>query len=97
MPALSIRIEPELGKMLDLEVSRRNTTRSRYVQELLQQALAPKDSLALLLKVRARYGIADTQAPRTNKSAKVKALVKAAVEKKHTRSTGGKRKTASAA
>jgi metal-responsive CopG/Arc/MetJ family transcriptional regulator len=99
MTALSIRIEPALEKMLDIEVSRRKTTRSKYVQDLLAQALAPKDPMALLMKVRAQYEVAEPDASRslTHKSANVKVLVKEAIEKKHAKARPVQRKKALAA
>jgi hypothetical protein len=86
MTALSIRIEPELEEMLSLEVKRLKTTRSKFIQNLLTQALAPKDAYALLMKAHAQFGIEqpDLSIPRTNNASNVvKALVKAAIEKKH--------------
>jgi hypothetical protein len=85
MTALSIRIEPELEEMLSLEVKRLKTTRSKFIQNLLTQALAPKDAYALLMKAHAQFGIEqpDLSIPRTNNASNVKALVKAAIEEKH--------------
>ena len=88
MSALSIRLDPELERRLDLEVARRKTTRSRFVQELLREALEPQDPMHLLEEARAQYGLPDplTHKPRTNKSAHVKELVRKAVLRKHGRS-----------
>ncbi len=85
MTALSIRIEPELEEMLALEVKRLKTTRSKFIQNLLTQALAPKDAYALLMKAHAQFGIEqpDSSIPRTNNASNAQALVKAAIEKKH--------------
>ncbi len=85
MAALSIRIEPRLEQMLDAEVARRKTTRSKFIQDLLAQALAPKDPMALLMKAYAQYGIEqpDAATPRTHKAENVKALVKEAIQAKH--------------
>jgi predicted transcriptional regulator len=87
MSALSIRLDPELERRLDLEVARRNTTRSRFVQEILREALRPRDAMHLLEEARAEYGLPDprTQKRRTNKSARVKELVQQAVARKHGR------------
>ncbi len=86
MSALSIRLSPEIEKRLELEVSRLKVTKSRFVQDLLESALAPKDAVALLMQARAQYGLdelAKTATP-TNKAAHVKALVREAVQRKHT-------------
>lgn len=85
MSALSIRLSPEIEKRLEMEVSRLKVTKSRFVQDLLESALAPKDAVALLMQARAQHGLdelAKTTAP-TNKAARVKALVREAVQKKH--------------
>jgi predicted DNA-binding protein len=85
MSALSIRLNPEIEKRLEMEVSRLKVTKSRFVQDLLESALAPKDAVALLMLVRERYGLdelAKTAEP-THKAANVKALVREAVQKKH--------------
>lgn len=85
MSALSIRLSPEIEKRLELEVGRLKVTKSRFVQDLLESALAPKDSVALLMQARAQYGLDDlaTTAATTNKAAQVKALAREAVQKKH--------------
>ena len=83
--ALSIRLTPEIEKRLEMEVSRLKVTKSRFVQDLLESALAPKDAVALLMQAREQYGLdelAKTAKP-TNKAANVKALVREAVRKKH--------------
>lgn len=87
MSALSIRLDPELERRLDLEVARRKTTRSRFVQDMLREALEPRDPVYLLREARAEYGLPDplSQRPRTNKAARVKALVREAVSSKHGR------------
>jgi predicted DNA-binding protein len=85
MSALSIRLSPEIEKRLEMEVSRLKVTKSRFVQDLLESALAPKDAVALLMQAREQYGLDDlakTAAP-TRKAANVKALVREAVQKKH--------------
>jgi predicted transcriptional regulator len=85
MSALSIRLTPEIEKRLELEVSRLKVTKSRFVQDLLESALAPKDAVALMVQAREQYGLdelAKTASP-TNKAAKVKALVREAVQQKH--------------
>lgn len=85
MSALSIRLSPEIEKRLALEVGRLKVTKSKFVQDLLENALAPKDSVALLMQARAQYGLDDLAqaAATTNKAAQVKALVREAVQKKH--------------
>ena len=84
MNALSIRLDPDLERRLDLEVARRNTTRSRFVQELLRDALAPKSSVLLLQEARAQYSLPDPARARerTDKSTRVKSLVRDAVKRK---------------
>ncbi len=84
MSALSIRLDPELERRLDLEVARRNTTRSRFVQEILRDALAPKDAVMLLQEARAEYALPDParKRVRTDKSARVKSLVRETVKRK---------------
>lgn len=85
MSALSIRLSPEIEKRLEMEVSRLKVTKSRFVQDLLENALAPKDALALLMVARAQYGLDELAktATVTNKVANVKALVREAAQKKH--------------
>ena len=85
MSALSIRLSPEIEKRLEMEVSRLKVTKSRFVQDLLESALAPKDSVALLMQAREQYGLDELAktATVTNKAANVKALAREAVQKKH--------------
>ena len=84
--ALSIRIPPEIEQRLELEVARLSTTKSKYVQDLLRQALAPKDPVALLKQLRSDFGISPpADAPRTNRSMHSKALARQAVALKHNR------------
>jgi hypothetical protein len=85
MSALSIRLSPEIEKRLELEVCRLKVTKSKFVQDLLESALAPKDAVALLMQARAQYGLDDLAqtAATTNKAAQVKALAREAVQKKH--------------
>lgn len=85
MSALSIRLSPEIEKRLELEVGRLKVTKSKFVQDLLENALAPKDSVALLMQARAQYGLDDLAqtAATTNKAAQVKSLAREAVQKKH--------------
>jgi metal-responsive CopG/Arc/MetJ family transcriptional regulator len=87
MSTLSIRLDPELERRLDLEVARRKSTRSRFVQDLLREALSPQDPVHLLQEARAAYGLPDPAAAtvRTNKAADVKALVRKAVANKQGR------------
>jgi predicted DNA-binding protein len=86
MSALSIRLSPEIEKRLEMEVSRLKVTKSRFVQDLLESALAPKDAVALLVQARAQYGLDELAktATVTNKAANVKALAREAAQKKHT-------------
>ncbi len=94
MSALSIRLDPELERRLDMEVARRKTTRSRFVQELLRRALEPQDPMHLVQEARAEYGLPDplSHKPRTDKASRVKTLVRAAVARKYGRGApeGGK-------
>jgi predicted transcriptional regulator len=85
--ALSIRISPEIQERLEREASRLSTTKSKYVQHLLEQALLPKDPVALLMQVRQEYGIpaGAGSGPTTNKAGNVKKLVKGAILRKHGR------------
>lgn len=85
MSALSIRLSPEIEKRLELEVGRLKVTKSKFVQDLLESALAPKDALALLTQARAQYGLDDLAktATTTNKAAQVKVLAREAVRQKH--------------
>jgi metal-responsive CopG/Arc/MetJ family transcriptional regulator len=87
MSTLSIRLDPDLERRLDLEVARRKSTRSRFVQELLREALSPQDPVHLMQEARAVYGLPDpTRAKvRTNKAVDVKALVRKAVAGKQGR------------
>lgn len=87
--ALSIRISPEIQERLEREASRLSTTKSKYVQHLLEQALLPKDPIALLMEVRQECGIPVVTAkmPSTNKASNVKKLVKEAIVRKHGRAS----------
>ena len=88
--ALSIRIPPEIEQRLEHEVARLSTTKSRYVQDLLRQALAPKDPVALLKQIRSDYGISPPSGvPPTDRSRHSKALAKQAVARKHNRTPPG--------
>jgi predicted DNA-binding protein len=85
MSALSIRLSPEIERRLEMEVSRLKVTKSRFVQDLLESALAPKDAVALLMQAREQYGLDELAktAATTNKAGNVKTLVREAVQKKH--------------
>ena len=84
--ALSIRIPPEIEQRLEHEVARLSTTKSRYVQDLLRQALAPKDPIELLMQIRKDYGIAPKKGtPQTDKSSRSKELARQAVARKYNR------------
>lgn len=84
MSILSIRLDPELERQLDLEVARRRTTRSRLVQEMLRASLAPQNPALLLQEARAAYELPDpAAAPRkTDRARKAKSLVRKAVARK---------------
>lgn len=85
MSALSIRLTPEMEKRLELEVSRLKVTKSRFVQDLLIEALKPKDAVALLDELRDAYGLntlAKT-APVTNQASRVKELTSKAILQKY--------------
>lgn len=84
MSALSIRLDADLERRLDLEVARRNTTRSRFVQDLLREALAPKNPVLLLQEARAEYVLPDPSRKRvrTDKSTRVKELARESVKRK---------------
>ena len=88
--ALSIRIPPEIEQRLEQEVARLSTTKSRYVQDLLRQALVPKDPIALLMQIRSDYGISPQKGmPQTNKSRHSKELARQAVARKYNREFPG--------
>jgi hypothetical protein len=95
MSTLSLRLPPALSSRLDEEVARRGTTRSRFVQEVLQRALAPKDPVQLLEEVRAAYRLPAPAArpaeQRTEASLRVKEGVRTAAAAKR----GGQRKVGS--
>jgi hypothetical protein len=85
MTALSIRIDPETERLLQAEVMRRKTTKTKLVQELLRTALAPTDTVNLLETLRREHGLdalAQNTAP-TEQSTQVKQLVRQAVAQKH--------------
>ena len=86
MSTLSIRLDTDLGRQLDIEVARRGTTRSKFVQEVLREALTPQHPLRLLQEARAEFGLPDPAAARTqtNKAADVKRLARKSVQRKQT-------------
>lgn len=86
MAALSLRLDPELEMRLTQEVQRRKTTKTQFVQELLRQALEPRNPVDLLYALRAEYGLPDPQttaARPTERSRQVKSLVRETVRAKH--------------
>ncbi len=84
--ALSIRIPAEIEQRLVHEVARLSTTKSKYVQDLLREALAPKDPVALLKQIRRDYGISPQSGmTQTDKSRRSKELARQAVARKHNR------------
>jgi hypothetical protein len=85
MAALSLRLDPELEMRLTQEVARRKTTKTQFVQDLLRQALEPRDPVALLYAVRAQHGLPDPNdalVPETRRSENVKAAVYRRVQDK---------------
>ena len=92
--ALSIRIPPEIEQRLEQEVARLSTTKSRYVQDLLRQALAPKNPIALLMQIRSDLGISPKKGLlQTDKSRHSKELAKQAVGRKYNRAILGNDKS----
>ena len=67
---LSVRLDVDLQQAFELEVKRLKTTKSQYVNQLLRQALQPRDPMLLLEDIRRQYGIAEPgpETPRTNKA-----------------------------
>jgi hypothetical protein len=84
-------ILPHSGKSFRLGISGvpgvGKSTRSRFVQDLLREALSPQDPVHLLQEARAAYGLPDPASAkvRTNKAADVKALVRKTVADKQGR------------
>ena len=88
MGALSLRLDSELEMRLTQEVARRKTTKTQFVQDLLRQALEPRNPVDLLYAVRAQHGLPDPQeasVPMTDRSENVKALVNQQVQHKRVR------------
>jgi hypothetical protein len=67
---LSVRIDRDLQPYFEMEIKRVGTTKSEFVNQLLRQALAPKDPMQLLLDIRRKYGISELKVsiPRTSNS-----------------------------
>jgi hypothetical protein len=85
MGALSLRLDNELEMRLSQEVARRKTTKTQFVQDLLRQALEPRNPVDLLYAVRAQHGLpdpADASVPMTSRSENVKPLVYQQVQQK---------------
>ena len=85
MGALSLRLDSELEMRLTQEVARRKTTKTQFVQDLLRQALEPRNPVDLLYAMRAQHGLpdpADASVPMTSRSENVKALVYEQVQSK---------------
>lgn len=85
MGALSLRLDSELEMRLTQEVARRKTTKTQFVQDLLRQALAPRNPVDLLYAVRAQHGLpdpSDASVPVTSRSENVKVLVHEQVQRK---------------
>lgn len=88
MGALSLRLDDELEMRLTQEVARRKTTKTQFVQDLLREALTPRDPVDLLYAVRAQHGLpdpGDASVPMTHRSENVKALVYEQVQGKFDR------------
>ena len=88
---LSVRVDRDLEPHFELEIKRLRTTKSEFVNKLLRQALAPKDSMQLLLDIRSKYGIAEPGAntSRTNNSSNTKERAIQAVKAKHLENRAG--------
>ena len=85
MGALSLRLDSELEMRLTQEVARRKTTKTQFVQDLLRQALEPRNPVDLLYAMRVQHGLpdpADVSVPMTSRSENVKALVYEQVQSK---------------
>lgn len=85
MGALSLRLDSELEMRLTQEVARRKTTKTQFVQDLLRQALEPRNPVDLLYAVRAEHGLPDPEdasVPMTSRSENVKTLVYQQVQHK---------------
>lgn len=85
MAALSLRLDPELEMRLTQEVARRKTTKTQFVQDLLRQALEPRNPVDLLYAARAQHGLpdpSDASVPLTDRSQNVKVLVYRQVQAK---------------
>ena len=92
MPALSLRLDEELDMRLTQEVARRKTTKAQFVQQLLREALAPRDPVAVLHAVRAQHGlpdVSDESVPLTDRSQNVKTLARQAVQRKRAEPPAG--------
>lgn len=91
MGALSLRLDSELEMRLTQEVARRKTTKTQFVQDLLREALEPRNPVDLLYAVRAQHGLpdpADATVPMTSRSENVKTLVYQQVQQKLDREAG---------
>jgi len=75
---LSIRLTPELGARLSERARQQRVTKSKLVNDLLRQALAPApNAFELLERIRAQYGIKPGSGNASeNVSAKVKAKLR---------------------
>jgi hypothetical protein len=78
---LSVRLAPDLERAFEIEVKRRNTTKSRLVNQLLREALRPMDPMRLLMEIRAQYGLQSPRAGarRTDRSANTRDAAKTVV------------------
>jgi hypothetical protein len=82
---LSVRIDRNHERHFELEIKRLGTTKSAFVNQLLRQALAPKDPMQILLDIRRKYGISEPKigTPRTNNSSNTKQRATLAAKAKH--------------
>ena len=80
---LSIRLRPELDARLAERARLQNVTKSKLVNDLLQQALAPTpNAYELLQRIRVQY---DIKVGSGDASENVSAKVKAKLRRKHAR------------
>jgi antitoxin component of RelBE/YafQ-DinJ toxin-antitoxin module len=88
---LSVRIDRDLEPYFEMEIKRLGTTKSEFVNQLLRQALAPKDPMQLLLDIRRKYGISEPKVStaRTSNSSNTKKRAIQAAKAKHLASSAG--------
>lgn len=83
--SLSVRLDADLQQAFELEVKRLKTTKSQYVNQLLRQALQPRDPMRLLEEIRQQYGIAEPgpETPRTDKARSSREQLRQIAQDKH--------------